>query len=103
MVQTGQAKAEAQRERRKRQREAPSEALVNNEALAGEAPCHVKPHNEAPEVPSTDGHMKTYNPLTDGVDGWHTTDKGMKYVLQDTGMGGMARLYRLGPRMLSYW
>jgi hypothetical protein len=74
---TGEAKLEAQRERRQRQREAP-----------GEAPGHVKPHNEAPD--------------NQGVDGWHTTDKGMRYILQDTGMGGMARRYSPGPRMFSY-
>lgn len=85
---TGEAKLKAQQERRQRQREAPGEALPLNEAPKHEAPGHVKPHNEAPD--------------NQGVDGWHTTDKGMRYILQDTGMGGMARRYSPGPRMFSY-
>ena len=60
------------------------------------------PEVSHPEVPGIDGSPKSYNPLTDGVDGWHVTDKGMRYILQDTGMGGMARRYSPGPRMFSY-
>ena len=60
------------------------------------------PEVSHPEVPGIDGQPKSYDPGTDGVDGWHTTDKGMKYILQDTGMGGMARRYSPGPRMFSY-
>ena len=41
-------------------------------------------------------------PDNQGVDGWHTTDKGMRYILQDTGLGGYARRYSPGPRMFSY-
>jgi len=55
-----------------------------------------------PLVPGVDGKMKPYNPETDGVDGWHTTDKGMKYIRQDTGMGGMVRRYGPGARMFRY-
>ena len=62
--------------------------------------CHAP--DVTPEVLGQDGQQRRYNPQEDGVDGWHTTDKGMRYILQDTGMGGMARRYSPGPRMFSY-
>lgn len=49
-----------------------------------------------------DGKPKEYDPLKDGIDGWHFPEKGEPYILQDTGMGGKVRLYREGERMFLY-
>jgi len=99
---TSEAQAEAQRRYRERitQRDnATVNPAVNPEPeIAQEATRD----NVNPLVPGFDGKMKAYDPGTDGVDGWHETDKGMKYILQDTGMGGMGRCYRPGSRMFSY-
>lgn len=93
MALTGEAKLEAQRIRRMKPHEAPCEAP--------EAPI------EAPETKLPSEGLQAMKPLSEapdnqGVDGWHTTDKGISYILQDTGMGGHCRLYRPGPRMFSY-
>ena len=104
---TQEEKAEALRRWRARKHEVPTEvpkslgevpeSKVAKEAV--EVPPLVKSRYE---VPGYDGKKKVYDPGTDGVDGWHETEKGMKYILQDTGMGGHERLYRPGPRMFSY-